>query len=149
MNAASAYGRGRWLQSQLIYSSFSLQIHNQAPAAIDFDALQQADDKRFSPFTLSTATISIASFTHLAGYASNYYTYVLDKVIAIDFFSQFDKHNLLGWADSHALPARRARAGRKQTRRGTGKGLPRPSAADGRAQSLDERGIPASSAATN
>ena len=36
-----------------------------------------------------------ASFTHLTGYSSNYYTYVLDKVIAIDFFSQFDKSNLL------------------------------------------------------
>jgi thimet oligopeptidase len=36
-----------------------------------------------------------ASFTHLVGYASNYYTYVLDKVIAIDFFAQFDKSNLL------------------------------------------------------
>lgn len=27
------------------------------------------------------------SFTHLTGYASNYYTYVLDKVIAVDFFA--------------------------------------------------------------
>jgi thimet oligopeptidase len=35
------------------------------------------------------------AFTHLAGYASNYYTYLLDKVIALDFFSQFDKRNLL------------------------------------------------------
>src|SRR5246127_4507778 len=37
-----------------------------------------------------------ASFIHQTGYASNYYTYVLDKVIALDFFSQFDKSNLLG-----------------------------------------------------
>ena len=36
-----------------------------------------------------------ASFGHLMSYTSNYYTYVLDKVIAIDFFSQFDKNNLL------------------------------------------------------
>jgi thimet oligopeptidase len=36
------------------------------------------------------------SFTHLTGYSSNYYTYVLDKVIAVDFFSQFDTRNLLG-----------------------------------------------------
>jgi thimet oligopeptidase len=95
MNAASAYGRGRWLMSQLIYSSFSLQLHDQAPAAIDFDALQQADFKRFSPFTTVEGDHFFASFTHLTGYASNYYTYVLDKVIAIDFFSQFDQKNLL------------------------------------------------------
>jgi thimet oligopeptidase len=37
-----------------------------------------------------------ARFTHLNGYSSNYYTYVLDKVIALDFFARFDPHNLLG-----------------------------------------------------
>src|SRR5262249_22370349 len=37
-----------------------------------------------------------ASFTHLNGYSSNYYTYVLDKVIALDFFAQFDPRDLLG-----------------------------------------------------
>jgi thimet oligopeptidase len=95
MNAASAYGRGRWLQTQLIYSSYSLQVHDQDPASLDFDALQKADDLRFSPFTPVEGDRMYASFTHLTGYASNYYTYVLDKVIAIDFFSQFDKQNML------------------------------------------------------
>jgi thimet oligopeptidase len=95
MNAASAYGRGRWLQRQLLYSTYSLQVHNQSPATIDFDALQKADEQRFSPFTPVDGDRSYASFTHLTGYASNYYTYVLDKVIAIDFFSQFDRRNLL------------------------------------------------------
>jgi thimet oligopeptidase len=36
-----------------------------------------------------------ATFTHLTGYASNYYTYQLSKVIALDFFTQFDPANLL------------------------------------------------------
>ena len=95
MNAASAYGRGRWLQGQLWASTYSLQVHNQAPASLDFDALLKADDARFSPFTPVEGDRFYASFTHLVGYTSNYYTYVLDKVIAIDFFAQFDKHNLL------------------------------------------------------
>ncbi len=95
MNAASAYGRARWLQSQLLYSSYSLQVHDNAPASIDFDALWKADEKRFSPFTPVEGSHAFAAFTHLTGYASNYYTYVLDKVIAIDFFAQFDKKNLL------------------------------------------------------
>jgi len=34
-------------------------------------------------------------FTWITGYASNLYTYLLDKVIATDFFAQFDKSNLL------------------------------------------------------
>jgi thimet oligopeptidase len=95
MNAASAYGRGRWLQGQLFASTYSLQTHNEAPASLDFDALLKADDDRFSPYTPVEGDRFYASFTHLVGYTSNYYTYVLDKVIAIDFFSQFDKHNLL------------------------------------------------------
>jgi thimet oligopeptidase len=95
MNRASAFGRGSWLQRQLIYSSFSLQVHNQDPSAVDFDALWKADRLRYSPFTPLDDNRFYASFTHLTGYASNYYTYVLDKVIALDFFAQFDKKNLL------------------------------------------------------
>jgi thimet oligopeptidase len=37
-----------------------------------------------------------ASFGHLTGYSSNYYTYAFDKVIALDFFAQFDPEDLLG-----------------------------------------------------
>ena len=37
-----------------------------------------------------------ASFGHLTGYSSNYYTYAFDKVIALDFFAQFDSRDLLG-----------------------------------------------------
>jgi thimet oligopeptidase len=95
MNAASAFGRARWLQGQLIYSSFSLQVHNQAPQSIDFDALWRADSERFSHFKPVEGTHQFATFTHITGYSSNYYTYVLDKVIATDFFSQFDKKKLL------------------------------------------------------
>ncbi len=95
MNAASAYGRGHWLQSQLLFSSYSLQVHNRAPADVDFDALWKTDELRFSPFTPVEGDRFFASFTHLTGYASNYYTYVLDKVIALDFFAQFDKSNML------------------------------------------------------
>jgi thimet oligopeptidase len=95
MNAASAYGRARWLQNQLLYTSFSLQVHNQPPANLDFDAIYQANQKRFNDFVPVPDDHFAASFPHIAGYASNYYTYVLDKVIAIDFFAQFDKNNLL------------------------------------------------------
>jgi thimet oligopeptidase len=95
MNAASAYGRARWLQGQLWYTTYAFQVHDEAPESVDFDALLKADDKRFSPYVPVDGDRMYASFTHLTGYASNYYTYVLDKVIAIDFFAQFDKKNLL------------------------------------------------------
>jgi thimet oligopeptidase len=39
-----------------------------------------------------------ASFGHLTGYSSNYYTYLFDKVIALDFFARFDAADPLGCA---------------------------------------------------
>ncbi|QNI37123.1 M3 family metallopeptidase [Edaphobacter albus] len=96
MDAAGAYGRGRWMQSQLFYSTYSLQVHDRAPEQVNFDALLREDSERFSHFSFVDGNRMYASFTHLTGYSSNYYTYVLDKVIAVDFFSQFDKSNLLG-----------------------------------------------------
>jgi thimet oligopeptidase len=95
MNAADAYGRGGWLQFQIFASSISLDVYNQDPAKVDFDALIKSLQDRFDPFTPVDGAHFDATFGHLTGYASNYYTYVLDKVIAIDFFSQFDTHNLL------------------------------------------------------
>ena len=95
MNAADAYLRGYWLQRQLIYATYSLQVHNMDPVKVDFDAIAKQDDAHFNPFTPVEGDHFYASFTHLVGYTSNYYTYVLDKVIAIDFFAQFDKHSIL------------------------------------------------------
>ncbi len=95
MNAASAYGRASGLQWFLQFSTYALQLHNQAPEGIEFDTLWTADTKRFSPFIPVDDIHYYASFVHLEGYASNLYTYLLDKVIAIDFFAQFDKRNLL------------------------------------------------------
>jgi len=95
MNAAGAYGRGNWVQAQLFYSSFSLQVHDQPAAQLKFDDLWHTDHDRFLHTAYVPGEHDFASFTHLTGYASNYYTYVLDKVIAVDFFSQFDPRDLL------------------------------------------------------
>ena len=95
MNRAGAYGRAGWLQRQLLYSTYALELHNRPPADVDLDALWLQNSKRFSHAEFVPGTEFWASFTHLTGYASNYYTYVLDKVIAIDFFAQFDGKNLL------------------------------------------------------
>ena len=51
--------------------------------------------ERFLPYTWIDGNRMYASFTHLVGYSSNYYTYLFDKVIAIDFFNQFTRDNLL------------------------------------------------------
>jgi Zn-dependent oligopeptidase len=53
-----------------------------------------------------------ASFGHLTGYSSNYYTYMFDKVIALDFFGQFDKKDCTGLRGRRALSQNGARTGR-------------------------------------
>lgn len=95
MNAAGAYGRGSWVQGQLFYSTYSLQLHNQAAATLNFDGIWRTDHDRFLHTEFVPGDHDFASFTHLTGYASNYYTYVLDKVIAVDFFAQFNPNDLL------------------------------------------------------
>jgi thimet oligopeptidase len=49
------------------------------------------------PWTFVDGDHFYASFVGLgeSNYASNFYLYLLDKVIALDFFAQFDKQNLL------------------------------------------------------
>ena len=90
MNRADAYGRADWVQRQLMLSTYSLQIHQMAPAAINFTPLYQADQRRFQAYLPLDGANTFAAFTHLTGYSSNYYTYVLDKVIAVDFFEKFN-----------------------------------------------------------
>jgi len=96
MNRASAYGRAGWVQAQLFYSTYSLEVHDRAPDTVDLDALLRSDFTRFYPYPFVEGNRFYASFTHLIHYTSNYYSYVLDKVIALDFFSQFDTKNLVG-----------------------------------------------------
>jgi thimet oligopeptidase len=66
------------------------------PATLNFDAVWQHDFERYNTSAYVSGDHFWASFTHLNGYSSNYYTYVLDKVIALDFFAQFDPKNLIG-----------------------------------------------------
>lgn len=105
MDRANAYGRGRWVQQQLFYANYALHLHDTDPATLDLDATLRADHDRFLKPAWIDGNHMYASFTHLTGYSSNYYTYLFDKVMAIDFFAQFEPGNLL---DGEA--ARRYRA---------------------------------------
>lgn len=95
MNRASAFGRGNWVRGQLFYTRFALDLHDRPPASIDLDSLMQTDYAEALPYTWVQGNRFYASFTHLTGYSSNYYTYLYDKVIALDFFREFDRQNLI------------------------------------------------------
>jgi thimet oligopeptidase len=99
MNQAGAFGRADWVRTQLFYTNYALDVHDRDPDApgdeLDLDALLRADYERFLPYLWIDGNRMYASFTHLCGYSSNYYTYLYDKVIAIDFFNQFNRAALL------------------------------------------------------
>ena len=95
MNRAGAFGRADWVRTQLFYTSYSLDTHYEDPETLDLNILLQADYTKFLPYTWIDGNRMYASFTHLTGYSSNYYTYLYDKVIALDFFNQFNREDLL------------------------------------------------------
>jgi thimet oligopeptidase len=96
MNRASAFGRGSWVSQQNTYTAISYDIYKGKPQDVDLVAVTTGNTKRYSHTVPSPGTHLYASFGHLAGYSSAYYTYLWDKVIAEDFFEQFDRTNLLG-----------------------------------------------------
>ena len=98
MNRASAFGRGSWVSQQNTYTAISYDIYKGKPEDVDLDAVTTADAKRYSHTVPLPGTHLYASFGHLAGYSSAYYTYLWDKVIAEDFFLRFDSGNLLDGA---------------------------------------------------
>jgi thimet oligopeptidase len=100
MNRAGAFGRADSVRTQLFYTSYSLDTHRLDPETLDLDALLQEDYRRFLPYEWVDGNRLYASFTHLTGYSSNYYTYLYDKVIALDFFREFAPDDLLAEAVS-------------------------------------------------
>lgn len=96
MKRAGSFGRADWMRSQLYYTTLSLDLHDQDPAGIDLDAMTKQLYQSLQPWTWFEGNRMYASFGHLTGYSSNYYTYAFDKVIALDFFAQFDPSDLLG-----------------------------------------------------
>lgn len=96
MKTAGAFGRADWVRSQLYYTTLSLDLHDREPAGIDLDETTRRLYQSLQPWTWLEGNRMYASFGHLTGYSSNYYTYAFDKVIALDFFAQFDPNDLLG-----------------------------------------------------
>ncbi|HWT64509.1 MAG TPA: M3 family metallopeptidase, partial [Terracidiphilus sp.] len=95
LKRASAFGRADWVRAQLYYTTLSLDLHDQNPTGLDLDAVTRSLYQSLQPWAWLEGNRMYASFGHLTGYSSNYYTYAFDKVIALDFFAQFDPADLL------------------------------------------------------
>ena len=95
MVRASAHGRALSTLTQVMYATYSLDTHDKLAADLDLDALLRAGYARFSRYEFVDGNRMYSAFTHLVGYTSNYYTYLYDKVMALEFFEQFDPSNLI------------------------------------------------------
>ena len=96
MKGASSFGRADGMRQQIYYTTLSLDLHDRDPKQIDLDREIHDLYTRLLPWQWLEGSRMYASFGHLTGYSSNYYTYAFDKVIALDFFGQFDPDDLLG-----------------------------------------------------
>jgi len=95
MNRADAFGRGSWVLRQNVFTAISFDLYNRKPDAVDPDVISRDDSNHYSLVKPTPGIHDYASFGHLAGYSSAYYTYLWDKVIAEDFVTQFDRKDLL------------------------------------------------------
>src|SRR4029453_10472029 len=87
MRAADDFGKGYQARQQMFYAAMSYWFHTERPA--DLTAKMVELQERYSPFRYLDGTHMFASFGHLGGYSSAYYTYAWSQVIAKDLFSAF------------------------------------------------------------
>jgi thimet oligopeptidase len=92
MRAADDFGKGYHARTQMFYAAMSYWFHTDRPA--DLTAAMRELQARYSPFPYIDGTHMFASFGHLSGYSSAYYTYMWSLVIAKDLFSAFDPDDL-------------------------------------------------------
>lgn len=92
MRAADEFGKGYHARTQMFYAAMSYWFHTSRPE--DLTAAMRDLQARYSPFPYIDGTHMFASFGHLSGYSSAYYTYMWSLVIAKDLFSAFDPADL-------------------------------------------------------
>ncbi len=89
MTRAAAHGRALSTLTQVMYATYSMETHDRRAETLDLDALLREGYDRFSSYEFVDNNRMYAAFTHLVGYTSNYYTYLYDKVMALEFFAEF------------------------------------------------------------
>ena len=109
MRAADDYGKGVYARTQMFYAAMSYWFHadraiadtagpDAVPALTERMVALQA---RYGALPYLPGTHMFASFGHLGGYSSAYYTYMWSLVIAKDMFSAFDEEDLFAPEVAH------------------------------------------------
>jgi thimet oligopeptidase len=92
MGAAKDFGKGLNMRTQTFYAALSYLLHRDLPA--DHTKVLRDVQTRYDLLDHLDGTHFQASFGHLSGYTSGYYTYLWSLVIAKDLFSAFDANDL-------------------------------------------------------
>ena len=92
MRTADEFGKGCYARTQMFYAAVSYAFHQDVPD--DLTATMRDLQQRYDVFGHVPDTHFHASFGHLGGYSSAYYTYMWSLVIAKDLFSAFDRDDL-------------------------------------------------------
>lgn len=95
MNESDSVGKGVSNMRQVSYAALSFYYHNGNPSELDLLATQRDVFKKYSPFNAYDEDRTFASFGHLDGYSSMYYTYMWSLAIAKDFAKTFHEKGLL------------------------------------------------------
>lgn len=93
MRAADDYGKGIYARTQMFYAAMSYYFHADRALASVPDLTERMIElqARYAALPYLPGTHMFASFGHLGGYSSAYYTYMWSLVIAKDMFSAFDE----------------------------------------------------------
>lgn len=89
LREARDFGRGTFVQRQLMLSAISLRLHDRDPRGLDTTQVVRDASKEFTRIVMPEGTAMQASFGHLEGYTALYYTYMWSLVIAKDMHGAF------------------------------------------------------------
>jgi thimet oligopeptidase len=91
LRAARDFGRGVMTQRMVFMSMVSLELHDRDPKDLDVMKVWHEIGEKWSPSELDPEGRFPASWTHMPGYASAYYTYLMSKTVAESMSSVFTK----------------------------------------------------------
>lgn len=95
MKAADGFGRGAHVMRQMYYAGLSLTYHATDPKDLDLLDVVKDMQKKYSPYPYEKDTYVYASFGHLEGYSSSYYTYMWSLSLSEDMYQRFEKEGLM------------------------------------------------------
>lgn len=95
MRAAKEYGKGIHVMRQMFYAAMSLQFHVSPSSDLDLLATTKSLQQKYNPYPYAPDTYVYASFGHLTGYTSEYYSYMWSLKLAKDLLTRFQREGML------------------------------------------------------